>query len=254
MPNYSELVPALEDLMRRAGQIAREARQKLDTRLKSDGSVVTNADVMVDELLCSELPKLVGKTGCWGEESGFNPPGVNGLWAFDPVDGTSNFAFGSPLWGISVALVQGEDIPIASVYLPDFDEMYTSVQGHGAVCNGKPLGPIPQGKIKKHEIVSYCYNVVKNYPEVLWPGKMRCNGAFVVEGAWVAQQRMRAMVGIREKLYDIAGIVGVCREQNAQIRYADGSPFSLAELIADVKVTKAWLIFPEGEDFTVPTP
>ncbi len=252
MSDYAELVPALEDLMRRAGRIAREARSNLDIRLKPDGSVVTNADILVDDFLLAELPKLVGDAGCWGEESGFNEPGLSGLWAFDPVDGTSNFAFGSPLWGISVALVQGEDIPIASVYLPDLDEMFTSVQGGGATFNGETLPLIPDGEIKKHEIVSYCFNVFKATPNVLWPGKMRCNGAFVIEGAWVAKQRMRAMVGIREKLYDIAGVVGICRELNAQIRYADGTPFSLVELMADVKVMRPWIIFPEGEPFTLP--
>lgn len=251
--DYAELVPALEDLMRKAGQIAKEARAKMEVRLKPDGSVVTDADVMVDDFFLAELPKLVGDTGCWGEESGFNPPGKNGLWAFDPVDGTSNFAFGSPLWGVSVALVQGEDIPIASVYLPDLDEMYTSVQGQGATVNGERLASIPPGKIKKHEIVSYCFNVVKKHPNVLWPGRMRCNGAFVIEGAWVARQRMRGLVGIREKLYDIAGVVGICRELNAQFRYVDGQPLVLADLTQDVKIENAWMIFPEGEEFTIPS-
>jgi fructose-1,6-bisphosphatase/inositol monophosphatase family enzyme len=78
---------------------------------------------------------------------------------------------------------------------------------------------------------------------------MRCTGAFVVEGAFVLQQRFRGLVGLREKLYDVAPCVLMALELGADVRYADGSPFLLEELKTDVHITEPWLIFPADSGF-----
>jgi len=235
--------------MRQAGRIAQDSRQELNRELKSDGSVVTAGDKLVEEYLRKALPRLVPHANVWGEELGFAEEGVGGLWAVDPIDGTTNYAFGSPLWGTSVALVQGSRVRAGAVFLPDLDELYFSSEDGGSTLNGQPLTAIQPGVIKPFELISYSETVIRRHPWVRWPGKMRTSGSFVVEGAFVATQRFRGMVGIKEKLYDLAAVWLINKELGAEIRYATGKEFKIADLMQDRKISEAWLIFPKGSNF-----
>ena len=238
----------LEAAARKAGKIAQDARRVLSRELKPDGSIVTNGDRVVEEFLRVELPKIVDAP-IWGEEFGYAEESPDGVWAVDPVDGTTNYAFGSPLWGVSIALVKGDEAVLGAVFLPDLDEMYLASLGGGAFCNGNRLAPIPKGSVEKFETVSYNDNVLQRCPGEKLPGKMRCSGAFVVDGAFVAQQRYRGLIGVREKLYDMAACVCICRELGADVRYLDGDVLSIGALRENKAISKPWVIFPSESRF-----
>jgi len=244
------LTSELEAVARKAGRIAQDARQVLSRELKPDGSIVTNGDRVVEEFLRAELPKIVDAP-IWGEEFGYATENANGVWTVDPVDGTTNYSFGSPLWGVSIALVKGDAVEMGAVYLPDLDEMYLASRGNGAFCNGLRLQDIPKGPIEKFEMVSYNDHVLQRCPSEKLPGKMRCSGAFVVDGAFVAQQRYRGLIGVREKLYDMAACVCICRELGADVRYLNGEPLSIADLRQDKAIAKPWVIFPAESGFVL---
>src|SRR5699024_7657748 len=74
-------------------------RQKLEIHTKSDTSPVTIADRSVE----AELRRLIGEHypehGILGEEMGNDHTGAEYVWAIDPIDGTSSFISGYPLWG-----------------------------------------------------------------------------------------------------------------------------------------------------------
>lgn len=246
MPSPDSLLAELERIVREAGRIAQNARSHFVRELKPDGSVVTNGDREVETFLRGALKPLVPGASIWGEEFGMDPVSDAGVWAIDPVDGTTNYSFGSPIWGVTVGLVQDGQIELGAVLLPDLEELYSARRGGGARCNGEPLPPIPPGPILSHEIVGYCDTLMRRFPGRKWPGKMRCSGAFVVEAMFTARQRYRGMIGIREKLYDVAGSLCIAAEAGAEIRYADGSPFAVGPLMADVPIGEPWLIFPAG--------
>lgn len=251
MSETRELLRELEAIALEAGNIAQKARENLGRELKPDGSVVTRGDRLTEEFLREKLPQLIQGTTVWGEEYGHAEEGPNGLWAVDPVDGTTNYAFGSPLWGTTIGLVRGPSVELGVVRLPDLDETYSAALGQGATLNGKRLAPIPPGPIAKYEMVSYSETALKKYPGAKWPGKWRCSGSFVVEASWVATQRYRGMVGIREQLYDIAGSYTLNLELGADIRYANGRAFSIEELKGGMQIDEAWLIFPGHSGFRI---
>jgi myo-inositol-1(or 4)-monophosphatase len=251
--DYLALLPPLQELVRQAGDLAIKTRQYLTRQLKGDGSIVTNADELVENFLRTELTKLLPGSTVWGEEFGFSAPGESGLWLVDPIDGTSNFSFGSPLWGVSVGFYNRGYIEMGCVFLPDLDELYSAVRGNGVTFNGTKLPRIPAGAVRPEELVSYYgEKVLKAIPNP--PGKMRCAGAFVVDGCFVASQRYRGLIGIREKLYDIAPCVLFGEELCADIRYADGQPFRLDKLLKDEKIEKPWIIFPSQSGFVLSGP
>ncbi|CAN5434165.1 inositol monophosphatase family protein [soil metagenome] len=249
MSEPSPLLLELGKIVRRAGALAQKEREKMVSEFKPDGSIVTNADRNVELFLRDELPKLIPGTGIWGEEFPWDEPMAAGNWAVDPVDGTSNFSFGGLVWGVTVGLMQEGKCVTGAIFLPDLGEVYLAQKGEGAWLNGKLIPQIKPGAINDHELVSYDDMLVRRYPDVRIPGKMRCYGAFVVDATFTANQRFRGMIGRRESLYDIAASVLVLEEAGAEIRYADGTEFLLSELCDGQNITKPWLMFPPNNGF-----
>jgi myo-inositol-1(or 4)-monophosphatase len=248
------VLSAFEDIVRQSGQIARQARKQMVREIKLDGSIVTNGDREVETYLRDVLPKLRPNTTIWGEEFGHDDPGPAGLWLLDPVDGTSNYAYGSPLWGVSVALWAEGALQLGAVFLPDLDELYMAQIGGGATCNGVPMSAVPEGPIGKIELISYSENLIRAFPGQRWPGKMRCSGAFVIDAMFVARQRFRGLIGIRGKLYDVAASLLILEELNAEVRYMDGSPLVVDELLDEQTIPRPYIVFPKGSDFRVDGP
>ena len=244
----ADLAEPLVEMVVRAGRLAQKARQRLVKDLKPDGSVVTNGDREVEQFIRLEIDRLTPGMPVWGEEFGFAVDRGEGVWLVDPVDGTTNYSVGSPLWGVSIGFVMAGAIEIGVVALPDLDEVYLATRGGGVTLNGAPLSAIVEGKVMRHELVGYCESVSRLNLKV--PGKQRCSGAFVVEGAWVATQRFRGIVGIREHLYDVAPCILMGTELGADVRYVDGSPLDLEPLLAGDRIGRPWMIFPAGSGFT----
>ena len=248
----SPLLSSLGATVQEAGALAQRIRKAgFEREIKADGSIVTPADREVEILLRKQLVDLYPDTHVWGEELGFATEGEGGLWLVDPIDGTSNFAFGSPLWGVSVALMRAGILELGAIFLPDLNEMYLAERGRGAFLNGQALPPIPPGPILPEELVSYepkgCLA-----PGTPLPGKMRCAGAFVIDGTFTARQRYRGLIGCREKLYDVAAAALIAMELGAEIRYADGTPMVLSDHVVDRKIEKPWIIFPADSGFFLP--
>lgn len=241
-----EFLPAFESLLREAGALAQLCRAELEVQKKPDGSLVTNADQEVEKLFRSRIDEITPGANVWGEEFGYARDEGHGLWVVDPVDGTSNFAFGSPLWGVTAAYIKDGELQAGGIFLPELDELYLASNEGGATLNGESIKPIPSGEIEREELVSCSQYVIKAYREARWPGKWRCSGSFVVDGAFVATQRFRGLIGFREKLYDIGAVLLICAELGAEIRYADGEPMDFQALLEDREIGRAWGILPAG--------
>lgn len=240
--------------MDRAAEVALTARVGRSSDLKKDGSIVTSADKAVEEFLRIELAKAWPGTSFWGEEFGRDVPTEAGYWLIDPIDGTSNFAFGSPLWGISVGLAVAGQLELGAIWLPDLKETYLAERGKGAWSSGAEMSQIPPGPIQTHQLVSYHDAIARWYTGQGFPGKMRCSGAFVIDGTFTAQQRFRGLIGRGEYLYDAAASILINEELGADVRWADGSPLELGPLLDGQSFGRAWLIFPRDSDFTLTEP
>ena len=230
-----------------AGTLAQSERGRLARELKPDGSIVTNGDRTVETMLRERLPALVPGTTVWGEEFGFADAGSGGRWLVDPIDGTSNYAYGSPLWGVSIALEVGGRLALGAVALPDLGETYLAEDGGGAFVDGNPLPPVEPGPIRPEHLTSYNEHVAARLSGV--PGKQRLSGAFVIDGTFAVRGRYRALVAMREKLYDVAACVVMAREVGMDVRYIDGSPFEERTLLKDEKIGRPWGILPRDSGF-----
>jgi myo-inositol-1(or 4)-monophosphatase len=239
-------------MVQEAGRLAQRMHSQVTRVLKPDGSIVTEADRAVEEFLRQRLPKLLPDAGILGEELGAEPEGSAGLWCLDPIDGTSNYSFGSPIWGVSVGFVKGEEALAGILFLPDLGEIYLGGQGYGATFNGEKMTPLPAGPIRNEELVSYPDRVLRRLVDFRLPGKMRHSGAFIVDAAFTCVGRYRGLIGMREKLHDIAASLAIAKELDAEIRMLSGEPLELEPLKnAESKIENAWMIFPKNSGFTL---
>lgn len=110
---------------------------------KRSGSMVTAADVGAERLLAAELPPLLPGSVALGEEMASDDPGLVGLldgdapvWVLDPVDGTANFADGSPEFAVMVGLVARRETIAGWIYRPAAGVMYAAEAGAGAFRDG----------------------------------------------------------------------------------------------------------------------
>ncbi|MDR7221538.1 inositol monophosphatase family protein [Aminobacter aminovorans] len=114
--------------------------QNLQVSLKGPGDYVSQADRKAEDILFAELSKGRAGYGFLMEERGV----VEGeddqhRWIVDPLDGTTNFLHGIPVFSISIALERQGQIVAAVVYNPAMDELYTAERGGGAFLNDRRL-------------------------------------------------------------------------------------------------------------------
>ncbi|MFZ4506676.1 MAG: inositol monophosphatase family protein [Fimbriimonas sp.] len=243
------LLAELGRITEEAGRIAQHARLEMSRELKSDGSIVTNGDRAVETFLRKELTNLVPGSTVWGEEFGKDPVGVAGRWAVDPIDGTSNFAFGSPLWGVAIGLVVGQDVTLGSANLPDLGEVYLCQLGSGVTRNGVALPAIPTGSVAPEELVCVNESLVSRFSTRMWPGKLRNSGSAIIDGMFTVSQRFRGLMGLRENLYDLAPTILMGRELGGDVRFADGEPIDLDHFGVEERIQKPWMLFPRGAGY-----
>ncbi len=137
----------LDQYERVAAEVAREAGRVLRDRFrtgvavyhKGEVNLVTEADLVAEELIVSRIKSAFPGHGILAEEGhAARRPGYC-VWIIDPLDGTTNYAHGFPVFAVSVALEIDGQPACGAIYNPMLDEMYTARHGDGAFCNGKPV-------------------------------------------------------------------------------------------------------------------
>lgn len=129
-----ELLETAVGLAQRAGRLSLRwfSRQLLSPQTKSDGSLVTEADLATEEFMIAELQKLFPEDGIVGEEYGFQEGTSGRLWTIDPIDGTRSFVHGVPLFSTLLAMMDSAGPHLGVTVIPALDEAVWAGRGLGA--------------------------------------------------------------------------------------------------------------------------
>lgn len=129
--------------------------QNLQVSMKGPGDYVSQADRKAEDIVFAELSKARPGYAFLMEERGVIE-GDDGQhrWIVDPLDGTTNFLHGIPLFAVSIALERQGQIVAGVVYNPAMDELYTAERGGGAFMNDRRLRVA--GRTKLVEAVIGC--------------------------------------------------------------------------------------------------
>jgi myo-inositol-1(or 4)-monophosphatase len=129
----------MQELAREAGSLLMSYFGKVAVEYKGDADLVTQADRASEKLIVERIRKQWPEHDLIGEEGSRRETGSDFRWYIDPLDGTTNFAHGYPVFCVSMALeYQGQRIA-GVVYDPSRDEMFSAEKGGGAFLNGHPI-------------------------------------------------------------------------------------------------------------------
>ena len=132
----SEFVPAMETMAREAGALLMEHfRQHVKVEYKGEADLVTVADRKAESLIRERLRSRWPAHEILGEEQGLAETGSDYRWYVDPLDGTTNFAHGFPVFCVSLALEHKRKRIAGVIYDPTRDELFAAEQGGGAYLN-----------------------------------------------------------------------------------------------------------------------
>ena len=141
-PTYSLEYRCAQALAREAGKrLILERDQGFDILSKGTNDLVTDVDRSVETYLRDQLAMLFPKDHILGEEFGESAHDSphSRAWLLDPIDGTTNFSKGIPIYCVSIGMqVQGQSV-LGVIYDPTRDELFSGLRGHGATLNGRTI-------------------------------------------------------------------------------------------------------------------
>jgi myo-inositol-1(or 4)-monophosphatase len=134
--NHHDFVPAMSEIAREAGELLMSYfRQHVKIEYKGEADLVTVADRTSEKLIRGRIAGLWPSHDIMGEEEGLVDTGADYRWYVDPLDGTTNFAHGFPVFCVSLGLVHKGKPVAAVVYDPTRDELFAAERGSGAYLN-----------------------------------------------------------------------------------------------------------------------
>ncbi len=114
--------------------------QNLQVSLKGPGDYVTQADRRAEEIVHTELSRARPGYSFLMEESGVvEGEDAQHRWLVDPLDGTTNFLHGIPIFAVSIGLERQGQLVAGVIYNPAMDELYTAERGGGAFLNDRRM-------------------------------------------------------------------------------------------------------------------
>jgi myo-inositol-1(or 4)-monophosphatase len=228
--------PDIEPMIREAGALLMSYfHRRIGYEYKGDVDLVTEADRASEKFITERLRGRWPEFGVLGEEGTRSDMAAEYRWLVDPLDGTTNFAHGYPVFCISIALVRGEDLLAGFLYDPTRDEFFSAEHGAGAKLNGQAmhvsktqtlsesiLGTgFPSHKRHKNPNIHFYHQLT------LRSHGLRRAGSAALDLANVASGRYDGFWEFNLNSWDTAAGVLLVREAGGTVTRFDGSPFLL---------------------------
>lgn len=144
-------------IIRKAGDAVLTLKQQgFFVNRKSNNDLVTQADLLVNDILKKHLTNLVPDAGWFSEESADDHERLQceRVWIVDPIDGTKEFVHGRSEYVISVALIDKGLPVLAAIFNPETDELFSAVKGEGAWLGDKKLSCASEDPASKNMILA----------------------------------------------------------------------------------------------------
>lgn len=227
----------MEAIAREAGQLLTEYfRQRVKIEYKGDADLVTIADRKSEALILERIRKQFPAHDVMGEEGARVESGSDYKWYVDPLDGTTNFAHGYPVFCVSLAVdYRGQRIA-GVIYDPTRDEMFTGQLGNGARLNGVPIHVSATALLKDCLVATgfpshkrHKYPNIHFYHQItLKTHGVRRAGSAALDLCGVAAGRFDGFWEFNLNPWDTAAGVLIVEEAGGRVTNFSGGPFDLA--------------------------
>jgi myo-inositol-1(or 4)-monophosphatase len=248
LPSLDELMQLLPEVIataQAAGAMLLEVQGTIDrSAIESKSSavdLVSHADSDAEEIIRARLTALLPEAGFIGEESPLPDMRAHALyWCVDPLDGTSNFLCGLPVWAVSIALVMSDLMPVLGVvHAPLLHKTWSAVAGGGATVNGEParVRTIPPGGGLHNSMLAtgFPYDVttaatdsnIENYSTMQRCfQKIRRLGSAALDLAFVAEGTFDGMWELKLKPWDSAAGLVLVTEAGGHVCTLEGKTYT----------------------------
>jgi len=233
-----DFLPFIESTARQAGALLMSHFGKVDVEYKGQGKsdVVTIADRESEKLVVGLIRARYPQHNILGEEGTQRETGSDYRWYIDPLDGTTNFAHGFPVFCVSIGLEKNGERIAGAVYDPTRDEMFTAEKGSGASLNGRPIHVTRQSELLE-ALVATGFPSAKRHknPNIhfyhqitLKSHGVRRAGAAAIDLAYTACGRVDAYWELNLNPWDTAAGVLLVEEAGGTVTDFSGGKFDIA--------------------------
>ena len=274
MPDSSaqfQFVSAMSSIAREAGALLMEYfRRRVKIEYKGEADLVTEADRNSEALIVGRIRELFPEHSILGEESGSlaasqnsslgSQAGAGYHWYVDPLDGTTNFAHGYPVFCVSLGLEHTDSEGVAQrvagvVYDPTRDELFSAELGRGAYLNGTKINVsstaslpecliatgFPSQKRHKNPNIHFYHQLT------LKTHGVRRAGSAALDLCYVACGRYDAFWEFNLNPWDTAAGVLIAEEAGGRVTNFAGGPFEISS--REVFATNGHVHFPLLQEF-----
>lgn len=226
------------ELAHAAGQLLLHKRGHVPVEYKEDFTdLVTAADREAEALIIGGLRDAFPRHGIIGEESGENPGRDPLRWLVDPLDGTTNYAQGLPLFGTSIGLERHGELLVGVIHLPALGETYSALRGGGAWRNGERMQVSKTKDLRESLFItgfSHRLDLDRRRANLDLVARLmdksrgvRVLGSAATNLAYVAAGVIDAYWAHDNQIWDVAAGVLLVEEAGGTVTDMDGGPFNL---------------------------
>ncbi|HUA86925.1 MAG TPA: inositol monophosphatase family protein [Bryobacteraceae bacterium] len=241
MPSYLETA---QDIARESGALLNEfLARRIGFELKGEFDLVTEADRSSERLIVNRLRERYPSHSVVAEEGSGEDRASEYCWYVDPLDGTTNFAHGFPMFNVTLALERAGELIAGVIFDPVHNEMFSAERGSGAFLNGSPIRVSKVSSIessltatgfpsrKRHLNV----NIHFYYQVAMLSHGVRRAGAAALDLAYVACGRLDAFWEFSLNPWDMAAGILLIQEAGGMCSDMRGGPVNLRgpHLLAD---------------------
>lgn len=224
-------------IIKKTGKLLlKEFYKKQTIHYKNPREIVTRADFLSEKIILSALKKVTPDWQIISEEKGDNHKKSDYAWIVDPLDGTTNFYMGNPLFAIQIALVYKNTPVLSIIYVPFLDELYVAQKNQGAYLNNKKIHV--SDKKMDRSILTYCHGSSKaglkkglrvyNYFKTK-DYTIRQLGSSAVEFALVAKGKTECYITPATKIWDMAPGALLVQEAGGKVYNFKGQLWQLPD-------------------------
>ncbi len=230
----SDFLDAAIEIAREAGQLLM-AHRGVGFELKGAHDLVTAADRASEQLVVKRLKERFPQHGIVAEEGGRAEMQSELRWYVDPLDGTTNFAHGFPLWNVTLALARRDEVIAGVVYDPLNRELFAAERGAGARLNGAPIR-VSNTRVLNDSLVATGFpsrkrhlnvNIHFYYQLAMLTHGVRRGGSAALDLAFTACGRLEAFWEFGLNPWDMAAGILLVMEAGGSVSGMQGEPFDL---------------------------
>lgn len=236
--DLDQLLERTKSIAKEAGAFIRKERQSFKVESiehKGFNDLVSYVDKEAEKIIVDGLRELLPEAGFITEEGTDTVQKDVYNWIIDPLDGTTNFIHGLPVFSVSIALIEKDKLLLGVVYEINLDECFYAISGKGAYCNGQPIRVSSAPKLADSLIATgfpyYDFDLISNYLEALRRIMQKSHGirrlgSAAVDLAYVACGRVDAFFEYNLNSYDVAAGALIVLEAGGKVTdFEEGENF-----------------------------